>query len=570
MIVWIPHGEEDRMSSIDASERRSSTDEIRRIREEYEQKAAENAKRKNKEIKAQSKNHQQELAELRDTYESQLQEVREKQGKALSQRDQKHQADVEQLRRMYLDSITRKTEDNQLTKKAMTDTFEQELGTTKRVHDEQKRNLQESFKKSVGERDQALTNTLERSREEMRTAIEQRADKLRQAHAREMQSVQADRNRQVTQADSDVRRILDATKSEVRDLKAEKEAQIRDRENRNVSNLRFAEDKFQKIADLQNMELQQQSKRLNQDSAQRLRATQDQMQENNNQLREQVNSRIDNQLRAAEADARQAKQDQVLQAIASQRIRNLEREDLVGSYEDRFKSLEKNRLESHQAGQAEARRKIEEAVRMNEKLVREASRDARVKQNVIVQQNREARAGMEAMFTGQIDELKERSDKRVRNIVADANATQATQAKAFDENLEMMRARYLDNLQAQREAQLEQLKDMQIRMEKRMRETEAGLHKKVENINRHFEGEIAKLEDSKRDLQRSLERENATRLRNRDKAAKMEQESLTMKYESRLGQLQELQRQELERQEKRHQEQMASLAARANANLKKA
>src|SRR5690606_16017813 len=84
------------MSTVRSSDsQRGQDDRVRKVREEYETREAEQAKRKANEIKRLQERHQNEVESIKDTYESRLSSLKSRSKDNLSQRDHENQRDID-------------------------------------------------------------------------------------------------------------------------------------------------------------------------------------------------------------------------------------------------------------------------------------------------------------------------------------------------------------------------------------------------------------------------------------------------------------------------------------------
>jgi hypothetical protein len=558
------------MSKIDAADRNRQTDEIRRIREEYDEKSADNSKKTSRDMRAQNVKHQKDMENLKNEYERQITEMRNKNSDVITRRDEKNQADVENLRRIFTDTMARKSRESQMSNDALEDTFARELSKNKSINSQQKEILTKGFRESLGERDRTFESFVLRANDEMKQSLNSRSEKLKDKHKTELSAVEQDRDMKI----GNLSRVLDETQKAGKRRGVEQEvrqlSQLRDKDASWQNIVRNKENQFISELDGKNRQLQATTKEISAENKYQLDKKMADIDNSNAQFKTQASGRIERQVRAAKSDAMQSRNDRVIDMIANRRIRNLERNDVVRQYEDRMKTYEDQKNQVYDMSRQESAKLIEGANHKNSRLLMDVNREAKMQQNVLKQQSREAMVGQEFIHKAQLDHVQDRAEDRVRKIMkATANETKI-QTQYGEKSNDALKAKYMDNLENQREAHLQQLKDMYMRMEKRLRDTENVLTKRLEGTTEYYVDKLSSKDEVLRSKVNELTKDFESKTRTREKAVKMEMEALTQKYETRLSQAEDLNKKELDRQEKRHQEQLVAVTSRAMANAKKA
>ncbi|MNL02614.1 hypothetical protein D3C87_1231260 [compost metagenome] len=121
-----------------------------------------------------------------------------------------------------------------------------------------------------------------------------------------------------------------------------------------------------------------------------------------------------------------------------------------------------------------------------------------------------------------------------------------------------------------REENLNERVSMSKEMTQRFRNLENSFNGKLENTVKSYETKLSDLKDTQaRELKR-LENLYTQRLSERDKAARLEKESVMQKYEAKIVQSNESHTDQLDRMNRRHQEDMQNLAVKVNSYNRKA
>ncbi len=548
------------MSSITPADRSRQTDELRNQREEHESREAEQTKKQKREMRRMAEKQDQEIQQLKDNYENQIKELKKNSNEQMTKRDLQNQAKIEQLRNMYTQTLRKKVETGEAEKDAEVDSLKGQLGKERQIHEQQRHVLKQNFDDSLAEKDRMFQSHASRSREEMKSTIGDRAEKLAEKHQKEMKAVlsAADERKQMDQ------RTLKETASYLEgkmkdqklqsDLKFERaqanwnsNREIKESENETVIRardeaLKFErqklQDRFNDITDKKTVEL--------------------------NELREDLKgtilNRVNRDIRAAEAENRQIKNDHLVQMVSSKRIRDLEKERVILDYEDRMKKLGESKDGLIEKGKEVNQERIAEVLKKNEGVMQEATRRFKTDQMIEKGRHAEDRNRLEIEHTTQLRKMGTRTDQRLNMVMKNTSEAQKAQIRQHTEIQNSMKNSYQEELAKQREAQMDQLKDTFLRMDERVRTTEDKWTKKMEDTVNNYELKIAQLQEQHR---KELSRQSEVfdqRLRAERKAQEVEIKGQENKTDIKVTQIQEQHEKEVERMQKRHQEQMQSLA----------
>lgn len=557
-------------SSIGASDRARQTDELRRSREEYEQREAEAAKKQKRDLRRLQEKHNQELAETKEVYEGRLDGVREKSRETLNQRDANHRAQVDQIREMYHEQLRRKTEDSEQDQKTLRSATDAEKNKMKSIAEQQRNELEVNFRTALNDRDREFAEHSENTRAQLKKSLIERTEKLNKKHENELSAVTSDRDRKVV----DQQNSSSKQQAYLRD-------QIKDMDRRHRSEKARIEENWTSVVRdqaalnenmLENRNSLLAAERESQRSEYRQRIEDEGIR--NEQLRENlkndVTDRLNHQVRSAKYEARRNEGEKIQNDLTNNRLRKVERENLVQSYEARMRDLERRNEGTREDAMGMANKRIEEAVTKSDRLMQHVNRRNRLNQDMLVQRNREDRANVEQQTKAKLEANRERTDQQVGLIKKVSNESQLFQQRYYEKNLDQLKSSYADQLAAQREAQMETLSKIRIGMEEKLQSQQAKNDVKLDNLTRNYEEKIASLQESHKNEMARLQENYESRLQQRDKSHRFENEQTGQKYEGRMAQLQEEHQREMDRMQKRHQESLADVANKMSYLKKKA
>jgi hypothetical protein len=559
------------MSSVSPSDRANQTDEIRRVREEYEEKEASSTKRKNREIRSMNERHEAELQTVRENYEKQLEGIRSKHREILNERDQKYTDEARRIRDLYLESLQRKTTDDDSEKSSMRRAYQTELEKERKVHEQQRENLERNFKDTINAREQDTESRTRESNSKMQDGLKERTEKLNQKHEKELHALMGDRDTALLQARRDVDNARSEYASRAKKLQAQQEMQL-DRRDAAIMNVKQnLEGQYQTIMESRDAALKEEREHMRNDFRKKTEGETARINKLNEGYAQQVDNRTNVLLNKAKNQADQAKTEMALNKLASEKRLELGMRHLQRAYQDKYDDLNKQKDEIFVKANEVAKDRVVKVVDRSEKLMGEQSRRARLEQELARSKTHEAMDQAEELHKQQLTNLENKSDKRIRHLLKDSQMLQTEMTRNGEENVEKLKNIYSEKIENQREAQLQSIKDLYSRMDKKLKDTEAQLTRRHEEAVEVYEAKIDSLEAQKR---RELARQAqvfASRDKLKDKANQQVLESLDIKYKDKLAVQEENHRKELERVEKRSQEQIQAVMSRmAAAQVRKA
>ena len=557
------------MSSVGAADRNRASEELRQAREEFENREANSAKRHRKEMKTVTDKHRNELDKVQKAYQSNIDEMKERNKETMTTRDQKNSDDIKRVREIYLSQIKKNSEDNELQKDAYKSSYENEIDRERKVNSNRTETLNRNFRANLEERDKNLADLTTRSNVKLKEEINSRTEKIKNKFDKELHSVVEDRDRLMEQQSHDVANLKRTQNEQMHDL--QRQARFnQDKERAHFDSVLSTtnathEEMLNNRNELLQVERKRMQKRFNGILDERI----NNLAQAEMKLKDDATERIDRELRVANSDRMKSEQQRILDNISAARIKNITEKHMNEQFQDRLNDVERQKQEMRESFLSVTDKRIEENNHKINKVIQETNRRHRMDQNIRDQQGRDAIANLEFTSKNQIEHTNNQADKRIRRIMNSSNDAQNAHLKQSEANLEQLKSNYIESLSGQRESQMEQIQQMRIDMEARLREQMLKGQKKHEETVANYEQQIEKLkETSMNDLQR-LKDSYEQRLVQRDKALKLERDSQEMKNKTRIVAQEETHQKDLERIEKRHQEQMANLAARIKSYEKK-
>ena len=557
------------MSSITASDRASSNEEIRRVREEYERQEAENTKRRNREIHSLGEKYDKDLEDVSRSYDHQLQETRNKHGEEIEERDRQHAEDVSKVRQAYQESLRRKAEDESRNFQADKVSHEGAIRKIKDISDNQIKVQTRNFENVIKEKDREEASHQEKSTVDLQNKLKERISKLTSKQDKEIATLAQERDNQIKQKDDDYDALRSYDQNEMAFVKRQNQEEKARRENAYMLQYRNQEHDNNYLLDTEKKELKEEAEHLRNSYAEKLADESKKMERMRENFYDEVQNRTGNRIRAAQAEMSRTHNEQTLDAINNRRLRDLDHEHLMRAEEERMRDLQKQRDQIYEVTNNKARERVNDIIEKTNKLLSGADRTNKMNQSIIGLKNKEAISQLERDHEDAITSLKNRDETRIQNITRTTAQNEEVENHLHEKGREDLKVSYQESLQNQREAQLEVMKNTYTRMEKRLRDLEVNWMKKHDALVNYYEAKTADLKEKAQDEINHQASNYEARIVNQEKGFKTEEESIEQKYAQKMALQEEAHRKEIERLEKRHQEQMQSLASRTNAINKK-
>jgi len=557
------------MSSVGASDR-SANDRVRKTREEYETRDAENQKKKKAEIDSLSKKHYEEIRRLSDDFEREMEDLKSQYRTSLNERDQSNNRKIEEVRNLYKEQLRKKTEENETDRRQMRAANDGALQKQKSIAEMQKEHLLETHQEEVARQNEKFQELSQRNRQEIQESLSDHDQKLKEAHAKEINATIEDRDLQLSNKDRDNRETRKAYEAKLNQLRLQKEGEIsrwNQKYRDTVANHQEQEaDQLRTQGELLRGELDE----LNRRYAKAIDKKYQQLDDANQELRDSVNERLNGQVRSKQSQIDRLNSKLNHQMVNDERLRNIEQRNLESKYAQQMDLLEKQKEGSLADMKAVNRQRIDQMVDQTNKLLRDTTREHKSETSLMNQRNHQDRELLKQQHAESLDLVTGNAEDRIKKITQLSRANQEAYSTYFDNSLDQLRDNYSDRVASQQERSTEDLVRLNKAMSERFRGMEKGFNQKLEHLTNTYEYKMNQMKDNHEKEIKRIETYYTQRLANRDKETKQQTGSLEMKYEAKIAQLNEAHEEQLDRMNRRHQEDMQNLATRMSNYSKKA
>ncbi len=557
------------MSSINASDRSRYTDEVRNQREEYQNREAENVKKQKKEIRRLNEAHDKEIQQVKESYEEKIDDLRGRSKEQLTEKDQQNIAKIEGLRKLYADSMAKKQSESEDLRASQGEALRSQLEKEREIHQSQKDVLQRQFRDSLEDKSREFETFSTQSREDLQSTIKGNREQLNKKHQVEMEQVVKDR-------DMNTR----SYETKLADQKSQLENRMKNQDAKSQLEKNRIDGNWQTHYKNKEMELGELDKRRSQELKwERLRMRdqyedvfakkRESLNKSFEQLQDNVNDRIDNEVRVTKQENQRLKAGEVARGNTLRRLTDLEKKELVYDYENRMKNLRGMNKEQIDEVRELNKKRIDFVNDRNSEALQSATQ--RFKSEQIINNDRHGQDRDRLINEKQsaVDSVKIKTEDRIEKILKGANESQRVQVKLHNEGLNSLKDSYQNELVRQREGQLEQLKETYARMESRLKESDLKGQKKLDTTVVNYENKINQIKEQYEGQLKNQEQSFENRLVNQKKEFDRNLKTEEIKNQAKLEDMKSVHEKEIDRIERRHQEQQAALVQKMSYYSKK-
>ena len=555
--------------SISAADRARQSDRISQTREDAEEREAKLLKRKNEQLKRAEQRHQQEIGKLTEAYQSQLGKAREEQKETLTEREHDHQDELSNVRKTYQGNMQQKMEANDTDKKILRDTYETEIEKNKTVNKMQKQELLSKQERELAKRDESLAVVTVGAQDKMKEAMNDNSRRLREAHDKEINVLKNHMD------DSQMQTEL------------EKNQMRKAYESQRLANLRqdgYKEAEWkQKYQDLYNEVNDTQANGQNATSAllseglknvkntyeKKLQNRTEQMDKSNEMFRDTVSNRVDTQVRSRDSKIQNLSTKLNNELVNDKRMRQMDRNNLQSSYEDKMKDLVEQKEMTKETMQGLNNKRIGEMKEKNDHLLRQANQDYRSQMDIEKARFRESTLTLAQLKDDELNRANNRADNRIDKIQKTSELNVKRMGDFYEDNIDLARESFDKKVVDQRERNMELQGQSNRMMSERFRKIENTYQKKLESAVNTYEAKIQEMKDKHDKEVRMLQANNKLMMEDKEKGHRTDRDSTEMKYEARIAMMEQEHQERMGQVQKRHQEELRDLALKLNQYNKK-
>ncbi len=248
----------------------------------------------------------------------------------------------------------------------------------------------------------------------------------------------------------------------------------------------------------------------------------------------------------------------------------LEKQHILEEYQAREEDLVRQRDESVDIANQLTRERVSGVVKNLNKQISELDRRHRIEKSQSHERFQETLAEQEKTFKKQLELTQNNADARLKRYINSSQVDQPHQEVKIQDEIKNMQESYSQNLSNQKEAQVKLFKEVFGKLSKKMKVLQDSFTKKHETTVDFYESKMQDLEYQHRKEIERLNRSHDILSRQKEQAAKIEEETISQKYEAKISNQSDLHQREVDRLEKRHREHLQVAIMKLAAQLKKA
>ena len=424
------------MSSVSSSDRARYDERIRQMREEHENREAENAKRRKAEVARLNEKHAQEVEDLKENFSERTEGLKERNRETLTRRDYENQQKIDDVRQIYRESLRKKMDDSETAKRSISESYEGALAKQKQISDAQKQNLLTQLNEEIGGRDEQYTQSLEEMREQSRAVIEANARKLNQSHEKEKSAIVSghqDEMGRKHRMNTESRKAYESTLNMER-MRRESDSKAWNQKYSDAVH-NFNSENADNIK-ARNLILGEERAAIQDKYQSALDEKSSLMDMQNEKFRETVNDRLNSQVRSRDSQIQRLKGQLNSEMANNSRIRGLERENLARDFQRRVEILEDQKDNTVEKMKDLSADRVNTNLKKSEDIHRQIHRDHRSQMSVVTTKHREDRENLLAQQEQIVNHTKDSADSRVKKIVDLTNKNQEQLSSHYADSLD--------------------------------------------------------------------------------------------------------------------------------------
>lgn len=556
--------------SISRADRVSETNRIADMREDYEERQVQTEKRKNAEIKRNQKKHQEELKQVKESYEAKIGDLQDKFSDKMTDREQKHQKDIADVRSVYLNQLKNKMEDAQSERKALTENYEMEQESQKRINEGQKELLNKKHAEEIAKRDQNINGLHEKTRADLQETVGERSRKLQASYDKGLKTLskklQEDQEKHFKER-NDIRSFYEEQNEALKKKNENDNANWSNKYSNTVLSLnqQYAEDAQEK-SEILKQEVANNREKYNQ----KLKEFQEDVLGGNDNFKNTIDERYNKQVKAKDFEINRLKTRMNVEQAKLQKRNDLEKKNVINDYEKRQNALEGTVEEQRETLLALNGQRIDKVNKQNLNQLSELNKRYKMDQDLVAEKHRQDRAAMEEMHKNEKFNMESTTEKRIDAIQKVSDTKEAKLISYYDEYLDLLKESYLEKVYEQREKHDKDLNQLNSIYSDKFRKLKSLYENKLEKTSSDYESKIADLKDNHEKEKKSLKVQFENKISDKDKETKMTLSTSEQKYEGKIKTIQEQYENQLDKVNDRHQEELKKMSTRMQNYSRKA
>lgn len=550
--------QEERVSSVSNESRRDEA--IRRVKEEYYSKEAEDTRKHKAELRHLTEQFQQEIEDLKSENSDKVKQLQGYISNRLSKQEQEHQQQMQDMRDMYSQQLRKKLEESQLMRNEQKEAYEFQMNKQKNVYENQKSRIENQFQSELKNKDEAFQKYAQFAREESGRTWDERRAKIQKSTNEQLQRERENHDNQMSTMSRQLTEVEKSKKAEVNQLKQQKEFEksrlelVTRQEKENQEKINAS------VHESMNLEHQSQQKIMKEKFRNEVDKKIADLEGSHRDFRADTSERINRHLTALKADLRNEKNERIVEKNSQAQLAALEKKHIIGDYEKRLEDERNQKNQSIEKVNQQVESEVNKAIKSRDQLLKDLSdshlRERELKRSQTVAQISQMKNDMQAVE----DHVTHRADSKVNRANELVRQNSQKLQRYYEDNLDLIKKDFMKELNNERIRHTEERTELEGRLEKKVRDREKALSQELERKILAYEDQLEQQKESFAEELKRKDDVHQAQTQARERNHKDAMRSLEMKYENQIQQVKDTANNDIESLERRHRDEMSHLA----------
>ncbi len=555
------------MSSVSNESRRD--DVVRRTKEDYYTKEAENTRKHKAELRNLTEQYQKEVEELKAEHAAKVEQLEGYMRGRLSRQEVEHQNQMQDMRDVASQQLRKKIEESQTMHHEQKDTYESELNRQKTVYENQRARLETQFQNELKKKEEAFQNYSKFAQDESAKTWDERREKLQKNTHEQLERERSNHQNQLANVNRQLTEVRKTKDNDINQLKLQKEYEKSRIELANRQNQQSQEKMNAAVHEAMARDTQSQQQLIKEKYREELDRKIAAIDDSQSDFRKTTSERINNQITGLKADLKNEQNERVVEKTALDRRAALEKKHLTQDYEKRLADERYQKQEALARVNQEVDEEVNKAVKSRDSMLKDLS-DEHLRQREMKRAQSAAQISqMKNDMQSHEDHVTQRADSKVGRANELVRQNNVRMQKYYGDNLDLIKKDFMKELNDERIRHIEERSDLEGRLEKKIRDRERVLSQELDQKVVMYEDRLQEQKHTFGDELRRKDEEYRSQLQARERNHKDAMKSLEMKYQNQIQQTKDTYDGEMEAMEKRHREEMNHLAQKMSERQKR-
>ncbi len=537
----------------------NKSDELRRQRETYQKREAEESKKSTKDIRQLNESHAAELEDLQKEHSEQMDALKERLKDTITRRDMQYNKEMEDLRDMYRKDQQRHAGDSETkfnrTEKSLKDDNERLKMTSERQTDR----LRQNFDGALAERDKTSEENSTRVREEQGEARTEITKSLNSTHEKERDQLIKARDKTLGEQQrsfDDYRRNSDQRIAGIEKSNRDEKSRLLKGQTNTIQQLQADHNSSDQLEREMNAAAREHAAfRQHESNQEAADARQKALEEKTGSTEARYNSKIDQ----LNADVTNARRENIRQSTNDRAHKKIELGDLRDSMQANINELERTREESLDASNKHNGDLVK---KMSQSHNEQLSKTNRFFQEKLANGHEDTEERLHQIQTDNskmLNHERNSSETRFARLKAMSDVEQGKMRSYFERAGDSMHENFDDQLRMMRLKNRQDQEQLFATVQKQTQDADSKFQEKLGDIAGHYESKMAELQET-HEKELHDQKINADRGQKEVvKKANVDLATQASQYEYRIAKLEDAQHREMKELNAKHQQSLANL-----------